>query len=691
MKIVRFVLLFWMIPVFAFCQFDHLGEIVEKAAEQETESGYDDLVEEFVEKASHPVNLNTRKQEDLYEIPFLSPAHVKNLMDYRSTYGELFSIYELRTIPGFDSLMICKIAPFVNVIPDSHLPAFSFRNFFKLGRHDLMMRARQAFPVSKGYQRPDTTAGLNSNLYYPGDPRYYYFRYQFTWFDKISFGFSGEKDPGEEFFKGAQKNGFDFYGGYLMLNNIGVISRLVVGNFRVQFGQGLTIGTGMTAGSMPGSVPSPAGPAGIRPALGINEATGLRGIAVTLRKNHAELSGFVSYTSRGGTVTKIDSISGRAEEISSIYSGGYHRTPSEIGKQDILDELLVGGHLGFSASPGQNWGFSAGLTGTYMHYSAAIKPEQDPYNLFRFSGNVNHNLGFDFRLRIGKLFLFGEVSRSMNGGWAGIAGCTFTPGQNVTVHARYRYYQPAFQNLFSNALGQGSANANEEGIFLSLNAAISSKISLSGYADLFSFPWLKYRVDAPTRGNESGVILDLRVSKISGFEFRYYRKHTRINGVGTNGMHLHPLTDNTVQSFRTVFDLSASERLLLRTRIEFRAVSRPVCSVQQGFLVYQDARLNNIGWLTGVTLRVGIFDTDGYDARFYVFEPGVLYDYSMACLDGKGMRYCLVLKAKPCNQVNFWLQGGVTVYTDRTEIGSGADLTEGNVKAEVTAQLQIKL
>lgn len=691
MIIARLVLFFWMIPAIACSQFDHLGEVVERAAEQESESAYDDLVEEFVEKASHPVNLNTRRQEELNEIPFLSPAQVKNLMDYRNAYGELFSIYELCTVPGYDSLLICKIAPFVTVLPDSHLPEFSLRNLLKLGRHDLMIRARQGFPVSKGFQRPDTNAGLNSNLYYPGDPRYYYFRYQFTWFDKIACGFSGEKDPGEEFFRGAQKSGFDFYGGYLTLANIGILSRLVVGNFRVQFGQGLTIGTGMMAGSMPGSIPSPAGSAGIRPALGINEATGLRGIAITLRKKHTELSGFISYTTRGGTVSRIDSVSGRAEEISSFYSGGYHRTPSEIGKRDILNELLVGGHLGFTSSPGQNWGFSAGLTATYVHYSVKIRPERDPYNLYRFTGNVNHNLGVDFRLRVGKIFLFGEVSRSMNGGWAGIAGCTFTPGQNVTVHARYRYYEPGFQNLFSNALGQGSTNANEEGIFLSLNAAITSKISLSGYADLFSFPWLKYRVDAPTRGHESGIILGLRVSKNSGFELRYYRKSTQINGIAPNGVHLHPLTDNTVQSFRTLYDLSAGDRLLLRTRIEYRNVSGRGVPAQQGFLLYQDARFNTTGWLPSVTLRVGIFDTDGYDARFYVFEPGVLYDYSMACLEGRGMRYCLVLKAKPCNQVNFWLQGGVTVYTDRAETGSGADLTEGNVKAEVTAQLQVKL
>ena len=88
---------------------------------------------------------------------------------------------------------------------------------------------------------------------------------------------------------------------------------------------------------------------------------------------------------------------------------------------------------------------------------------------------------------------------------------------------------------------------------------------------------------------------------------------------------------------------------------------------------------------------MGIFDTDGYDSRFYVYEPAVLQDYAMACLEGKGMRFCTVIKTKPCNQVSFWLQGGITIFADRKVIGTGADLIQGNVKGEVTAQVQIKL
>ncbi len=691
LKIIRLAVLICVSPTVSICQTDQPEEVLERVAGLETGRNLEDLAEDLIEKNGQSVNLNTRKPEKLYEVPYLSPSLIKNLTDYRNTYGDLVSIYELLTIPGFDSSVILKIAPFVTIIPTSRTPEFSLKNLFTKGRHDLMIRARQGFPLSAAYRHdylPDT---LNSNLYYVGDPRYYYFRYQFTWYDKIRLGFSGEKDSGEQFFRGTQTNGFDFYGAHLTLTDLGILSRLVIGSFRVHFGQGLTIGSGISIGSIPGFIMAPTVPAGIRPSLGINETTGLRGIGITLRKKFAEVSGFVSYTSRGGTVTRIDSITGRPAEISSLSSSGYHRTFAEIEKRDVTDELLVGGHLEFTTSPGQNWGFNVGLTGTWVKYSTAIAPGSDPYELYRFSGNVNHNLGIDFRMRVGRCALFGELSRSMNGGWAGFAGCTFSHGQNISASILFRNYQPAYQNLFSNAFGQGSLNANEKGIYVALQAAITSQISLSGFVDLFSFPWLKYRVDAATRGEESGVVLVLRVSKNAGFEFRYNHKQSRVNGSSNEGDHLHSLTDRRIQSFRTVFDLSANERLLLKTRIEYRNVSQSSNGVQQGLLLYQEAQLKTGGRIPSISVRLGIFDTDGYDSRFYVYEPAVLQDYAMACLEGKGMRFCTVIKTKPCNQVSFWLQGGITIFADRKVIGTGADLIQGNVKGEVTAQVQIKL
>ncbi|MBL0144814.1 MAG: hypothetical protein IPP48_02690 [Chitinophagaceae bacterium] len=50
----------------------------------------------------------------------------------------------------------------------------------------------------------------------------------------------GEKDAGEQFFKGNQKQGFDFYSTHLFARNIGIVKALALGDFTVNMGQGLT-------------------------------------------------------------------------------------------------------------------------------------------------------------------------------------------------------------------------------------------------------------------------------------------------------------------------------------------------------------------------------------------------------------------------------------------------------------------
>ncbi len=51
-----------------------------------------------------------------------------------------------------------------------------------------------------------------------------------------------EKDAGEEFFTGSNKQGFDYYSGHFYLKNISQnVHSVALGDFQVYFGQGLTI------------------------------------------------------------------------------------------------------------------------------------------------------------------------------------------------------------------------------------------------------------------------------------------------------------------------------------------------------------------------------------------------------------------------------------------------------------------
>jgi len=75
---------------------------------------------------------------------------------------------------------------------------------------------------------------------YPGSPQKVFIRYKYQYKNLLQYGVVGEKDAGEQFFKGSQKQGFDFYSVHFFVKNIGVIKSLALGDYTVSLGQGLT-------------------------------------------------------------------------------------------------------------------------------------------------------------------------------------------------------------------------------------------------------------------------------------------------------------------------------------------------------------------------------------------------------------------------------------------------------------------
>jgi hypothetical protein len=331
------------------------------------------------------------------------------------------------------------------------------------------------------------------------------------------------------------------------------------------------------------------------------------------------------------------------------------------------------------------------VTGIYMKYSASVIPKVYPYNQFGFRGSQNLNVGLDYQLRYRRLYLFGEVSMSRNRGMAWLCGATLTPEPRICVTLIYRNYQPSYQNLLSNAFGQNSLNANERGIFTAINAAIHPKLNLSGYLDLFSFPWLKYRVDAPALGQEFGVALGWQASRNVTVNLRFYQKNTLINEKSEPNQIMPKVCDNLTRSYRINIAWFPNDGVLLKTRIEVKEAGVSSVNSPFGYLVYQEAQIKSLKWMKNLVVRFALFDILDYASRIYVYEPEVLYGYSVPAYQGKGIRVCTVMKFGIGRKIDFWVKGGLTYYTDRNEVGTGLDLTKGNIRSELTGQLLIRL
>jgi hypothetical protein len=198
------------------------------------------LTENLKYYQDHPLNLNTATREELQDLMLLSDIQIENLLAHRDQFGTMMSIYELQTIDGFDLATIYKILHYVHVSDMTNEGHFNFHEMLKNGKSEIILRDQRVLEPQKGFSPIDSAAlAASPNSRYLGTPDHYYARYRFTYGNFVSAGITADKDPGEEFFTGTQKQGFDFYSAHLCIRNIGIVKSAVIGDYQVSFGQGL--------------------------------------------------------------------------------------------------------------------------------------------------------------------------------------------------------------------------------------------------------------------------------------------------------------------------------------------------------------------------------------------------------------------------------------------------------------------
>ncbi|MBP5758350.1 MAG: hypothetical protein J6W45_03000, partial [Bacteroidales bacterium] len=195
-------------------------EYMELIAEQnDDESVSGEIMEVLEHFLDNPINLNDTTSNDLQKLFFISEFQTQSLKSYIRQNGQMFTVHELEFVNGFDDETRRLLMPFVKVELVPPPEKFSFKNMLRYGKNQITLGYKSVLESQKGYE----------NGTYLGDPFRTYFRYTFKYKNKVSLSLSGDKDAGEEFFKGSQPQGYDFYGFSLMLNDFGFLKQFIVG------------------------------------------------------------------------------------------------------------------------------------------------------------------------------------------------------------------------------------------------------------------------------------------------------------------------------------------------------------------------------------------------------------------------------------------------------------------------------
>ncbi|RYE18740.1 MAG: hypothetical protein EOP42_30230, partial [Sphingobacteriaceae bacterium] len=221
-------------------------EIIIEAAAENLPDDYDysELINQLQNYRQHPLNLNKATTAQLQDLLFLSYLQITALQEHIRNNGKLIDLLELQSIDLFDLQTIRKLLPFVTISSNFDFNKLSINNLFKYGKHDLIFRFAEVLQDQKGFIIPK-----DSKLsHYNGNPQKILGRYRFDFQSRIQLNINMEKDAGEPFFAGKNSTGFDFYTASLSFKNFGVVNRLVVGDYSLQFGQGLGLYTGFGFG-----------------------------------------------------------------------------------------------------------------------------------------------------------------------------------------------------------------------------------------------------------------------------------------------------------------------------------------------------------------------------------------------------------------------------------------------------------
>lgn len=665
-------------------EFDLQDFIESNFSVQDEDSNYEDIYEALFQLYQSPIDLNTANRQDLQSLLILSNIQINEFLNHRVKNGNLLSIYELQAIPSFDLKTIYDILPFVS-LREQGMHADNrplLKRILSEENNYLMLRTDRTLEQKRGYMSTD-----DRERQYLGDPYRVYARFRVQHTDDFSFGFTTEKDAGEQFKWSPPKEqyGMDFWSFHAQLKNQGRLKNIVLGDYQLQLGQSLLFGAGFAIGKGSQTVATARrSNLGIMPYTSVLETNFFRGVAATVELNdYLDLTTFYSYNAINGNID-LDSARSVEEFFTSIRLTGFHRTESELAGKNAINSQNFGGNLLFNT---KKENLNIGLNYIHTIYDRPFIRNANKYNQFDFTGKQNQNYGLFANYYWRNFHLFGESAISSSGGIGAIGGFIASIASSLQTSFIVRNYARDFHTFYGTAFGESSRNVNENGVYWGLEFQPFKKLTIAGYYDRFTFPWLRFRADSPSKGNEYLGRITYRFSR----EIKVYAQ-ARVENKERNvalidNPNLYGLANAEKRNYVINLDVHPKGIISLKTRAQFSEFLLEG-DYSKGMALIQDVNFD-FGRFR-LSTRYSIFDTDDFENRQYVYEKDVLYAFSIPAYQYTGSRSYVLLQYKFSKKLQIWARYAQFRYQDQFTIGTGNEQIEGNTRSELKMQMMLR-
>ena len=275
---------------------------------------------------------------------------------------------------------------------------------------------------------------------------------------------------------------------------------------------------------------------------------------------------------------------------------------------------------------------------------------------------------------------FGEVAADGNFHKAIVSGVMISVSPRMDMSFFHRNISMKYQSLFGKAFTESALPGNESGMFTGISLRPFDKWQVNAYTDLFSFPWLRFRADAPGKGADHMIQIAWRPDKRSELVIRY-----RSESKPLNESHEFPElvpVKKTKQQLRLHFASQLNPTTSFKSRVDLNWYNNKNVDAEHGFSGFVEVASRpseKIKWNS----RIHYFETDGYNSRLYAFESGVPYSFSIPAFYDRGMRYYLNLGYEPFDKLGVWIKLARTIFFENQLSHSHISPNRSNLDIQV--------
>ncbi len=394
----------------------------------------------------------------------------------------LITFYQLQGLACFDSLEVSQLSSISYI--EAAFPIVKFAELIELNNYSGSLTLRTSLPILTWFDRELNTS---STQHYMGNDVALQQKFQIHCGDHFTFTLNSAKDRGEPVGIYSKLNGMDFLTATLLYSAKTPISKLALGAFQFQWGQGLQLWTSRAMGRSIDILQSVRMAQGLKSYNGFDEQRFLQGLGFQWNFSFHEIYGICS-RKLIDVPTLQDSL---ALQYGSVNTNGLHRTAQEFQRKKQIQEQIVG-----LAWQYKKTALQIGSLLLYQRYSASSNTDSLGYHFLKYSSPFSFSAGFNLKGNFKQSYFFLELvqvyvnKQYLPRSNAAVIGALFHMHPKIQVGIHLRYYGPYYRSFYEQGFHVKNMANNEKGIFLNVTYQLRKKIKWQTFIDQYEFEFL---------------------------------------------------------------------------------------------------------------------------------------------------------------------------------------------------------